>query len=45
MMNNGDDGKGKCKFKHFTLDKRNKLLELVKECETQKIIADQLGMR
>ena len=43
-MDTGNDGKGKCKFKHFTLDKRYKLLDLVREGERQKIIADQLKM-
>lgn len=44
MINDSIDGKSKRKFKHFTLNKRKKLLEFVKEGYLQNTVAEQLDM-
>lgn len=39
-----NNGKGKCKFKHFTLEKRRILLEHINEGDNQATIAEILGV-
>ena len=39
-----NNGKSKCKFKHFTLAKRKSLLEYINEGENQSTIAGLLGV-